>query len=187
MGNFFYEIDLAIFYFFNHTIANPFLDSFFVVLTTQECWYIAYGVLIFFLLTKFGTQGKFFLIFLIFSIVITDQLSSHLIKEIVGRVRPCHILSDVRLLVACGGGKSFPSSHAVNNFALAVLLSNFFKVYRYHFFLLAGLVAISRVYVGVHYPSDVICGAVIGFCIAQLMVFSYYFFKKKFLLNSIND
>lgn len=165
-----YNLDLSLFYFVNHSISHSFFDKFFVIMTTQECWYITYAVLIFFLLTKFGARGRYFFFLLIIGIFLSDQISSHLIKELVNRIRPCHSLEDVRLLVPCGSGKSFPSSHSVNNFALAVFLSYFFKKYKTYFYILAGIVALSRVYVGVHYPSDIIAGALIGFTFANLIL-----------------
>lgn len=99
----------------------------------------------------------------------------------VGRIRPCHTLPDIRLLVPCGGGKSFPSSHAVNNFAFAILLGSFFKEYKFHFIILASLVAFSRVYVGVHYPSDVIFGSILGCIIGFVFVYLHRNVIQKFV------
>lgn len=180
--NFLYSIDLSIFYFFNHTISNPICDWLFILITTQTNWYIAYGILIYFLLTKFGWEGRATLVLLILTIVIADQLSSHVVKEVVARVRPCWELSDVRLLVPCGGGKSFPSSHAVNNFAFAVVMSYYFRRYRVVFYVVATFIALSRIYVGVHYPSDVVSGAIIGYSVASGMVFLY----KKYIFVIIS-
>lgn len=185
MFEFLYQIDLTIFYFLNHTIANPIFDKLFVLLTTQECWYITYAVLIFFLLTRFGAKGRYFVVVLIIGIFLSDQISSQILKGWIGRIRPCHFLSDVRLLVPCGGGKSFPSSHAVNNFALAVFLTYFFRYYSIHFFSLAALIAISRVYVGVHYPSDIIGGAIIGYFIARLIIILYHNLETNVLKGKV--
>lgn len=180
--NFLHSIDLSIFYFFNHTISNPICDWLFILITTQTNWYIAYGILIYFLLTKFGWEGRAILVLLILTIVIADQLSSHVVKEVVARVRPCWELPDVRLLVPCGGGKSFPSSHAVNNFAFAVVMSYYFRRYRVIFYVVATFIALSRVYVGVHYPSDVVSGAIIGYSVALGIVFLY----KKYIFVVIS-
>lgn len=182
-----YNIDKAIFYLFNHNLANPFFDKLFVILTTQDYWYITYAVLIYFLLTKFKAEGRIFLIVLILCIFVADQLSSHVIKELVGRIRPCHTLPDVRLLVPCGGGKSFPSSHAVNNFAFAVLMSYFFDKYKLHFLIIASLIAISRIYVGVHYPFDVISGAVVGSLVGILFVYLYRYILNYYLKRFKNE
>jgi undecaprenyl-diphosphatase len=80
-------------------------------------------------------------------------------------------LQNVHLLVSCGSGFSFPSSHAVNNFAAALILAFFFPQNKWWFFGFAALVAFSRVYVGVHYLFDVIGGAVIGlFCAGSVLL-----------------
>jgi undecaprenyl-diphosphatase len=87
----------------------------------------------------------------------------HMLKDAVGRIRPCEALDGVRLLVGCGGSPSMPSNHAANSFALAVpLFMSARSRLKYLFVLIAALVAYSRVYVGVHYPSDVLAGALLG-------------------------
>jgi undecaprenyl-diphosphatase len=78
-------------------------------------------------------------------------------------------LEHINLLVSCGTGKSFPSSHAANNFFAAFILSFFYKKNPWVFYTTASLIAISRVVVGVHYPFDVIGGAIIGTAIALLL------------------
>jgi undecaprenyl-diphosphatase len=74
------------------------------------------------------------------------------------------------MLVDCGGGLSFPSSHAVNNLAAATVISHYFPLQRWYWFGFASLVALSRPYVGVHYPSDIVAGGLIGVGIGFLIV-----------------
>lgn len=103
-------------------------------------------------------------------IVLSDQVSVHAFKNVVHRLRPCHnpdIQSMVHLLNGrCGGSYGFVSSHAANVFALAMFLFLFFREKINNFgvwiFAWASVVAYSRVYAGVHYPGDIIVGALLG-------------------------
>jgi undecaprenyl-diphosphatase len=157
------SIDTYLFYAININFSNSVFDKFFPFITESRNWTMLYIFYLAFLVWKCGIKGRKLVVLLFFTILISDQLSSHVIKELVGRIRPCHELPGVHLLADCGGGKSFPSSHAVNNFAAATVISYFYKEYKYILFVIAGLVAFSRVYVGVHYPLDILAGAIIGF------------------------
>ena len=166
-----YTIDVALFRFGNDTIANPAGDWFFPFITNLRNMMVPYALLVLGLLIFGKKRGAITVLLLIVTITLADQISSFVVKPWVGRLRPCHVLEDVRLLVGCGSGKSFTSSHATNNFALAVLISHFYPVARPWLLLFAALVAFSRVYVGVHYPSDILGGAVLGTVIALAVVF----------------
>jgi undecaprenyl-diphosphatase len=99
-------------------------------------------------------------------LVLSDQISSHLLKPLIGRLRPSHVLEGVRLLVPRGGRLSFPSSHASNVFAIWKLISVRHAQVGPYFLIIALGVAYSRVYVGVHYPLDVVGGAILGVLLA---------------------
>jgi undecaprenyl-diphosphatase len=166
------SLDRTLFYFLNHSIQNSVFDVLmpFITRTDTLHWRITYAVMWLALVIKGGRTGRTIAVLLIPIILVSDQLSSSVIKSWVGRIRPCHTLSDVRLLVPCGSGLSFPSSHAVNNFAAAILFSFYYRRWTWAFVTFASLVALSRPYVGVHYPADIIGGALLGTIIASLII-----------------
>ena len=123
-------------------------------------------------------RGAWVVLFLILTIGLSDQLSSFGIKPLVGRVRPCHVVEGTHLMVNCTDSYSFPSSHATNSFAAAMLISFYFPAVRLGLFLLAFLVSYSRPYVGVHYPGDILGGAVVGIFCAWLVIYLQQKFVK---------
>ncbi|OIP63887.1 MAG: phosphatase PAP2 family protein [Ignavibacteria bacterium CG2_30_36_16] len=162
MAEFLYSIDVTIFYFFNHTLSVGFLDKFFSIITNVNNWYIAYIILLGILLTKGGRQGRIAAAAVVLMIVVTDQLQHKVIKEIFERIRPCNALTDVLTPLGCNGTFSFPSNHATNNFAVAVLFYRIYPHLKLPLFIAASLIAISRVYLGLHYPSDILSGVLVG-------------------------
>ncbi|MBU2445220.1 MAG: phosphatase PAP2 family protein [Bacteroidetes bacterium] len=173
--DFLYSIDVSIFYFINGALANPLFDKLMPFITEVKNWYLVYVLLWFIILLKGGKYRIAMAVAMILLITITDQVSSSLLKNIIERVRPCNALPDVHLLAGCTGSFSFPSSHAVNNFAAAMFFGYFYKHLKWILFSVAAIVALSRIFVGVHYPSDVIGGAligvVLGFTLAKLYSF----------------
>lgn len=123
---------------------------------------------------------------LILTIVVADQTASTLLKPTIQRLRPCHVAylqNKIHLVVeSCGGTYGFASSHAANSFGLAMAIwlvcraagpvSNRYKKYLWCFFPWAAVVSYSRIYVGVHYPLDVLAGALIGCGAAYLSVWA---------------
>lgn len=109
---------------------------------------------------------------------LTDIVTSRVLKPAVGRPRPCHIMETLATPDGCGPGKSFPSGHASNAFALASSASMFWRPAAWVLVPIAAGVAGSRVLIGVHYPSDIIVGAMLG---TLLGLFLSYFAKKRFL------
>jgi undecaprenyl-diphosphatase len=189
MIEFLQSADTALFRILNGTIANPVFDAVMPVVTDlNRHWYgwILFGGAWLALMTVGGKAGRTAALLLIPVVALSDQISSSVIKHLVMRPTPCHlvggvpVVEHVRLLVGCGGGFSFPSSHAVNNFAAATWISYFFPRYRTGFYSAAGVVAFSRISVGVHYPSDVIGGALIGVLIAALCLLGWMFVESYF-------
>lgn len=180
-----YQIDLSIFYFINHTLSTPILDKFFAFTTEVKHWYIAYIILFFIVIFKGGRIGKISALGMILLVIASDQFSSTFLKDLFHRIRPCNVLPDVNILVGCTGSFSFPSSHAVNNFAAALYFGKLFPKFKWLLYSIAALMAIGRPYVGVHYPSDVLGGAIIGgvlgylFALIVLRIENYFDTKTK--------
>ncbi|MDP1677384.1 MAG: phosphatase PAP2 family protein [Bacteroidota bacterium] len=182
MIEYFYSIDVAIFFFINHTIANPVFDWLMPFITDINKNKPVLSLLIVFILYvvwKGGKTGRVTIGLLIVTVIISDQTNSSFLKELFGRIRPCRTLDGVRMLVDCGGGLSFPSSHAVNNFAAATVISHFYQKQKWYWFSFAALVALSRPYIGVHYPSDVIVGGMIGIVIGLMIIKAWVMLEIK--------
>ena len=179
MSDFLYSIDLMIFYFFNHTISLPILDKFFSIITSVNNWYIAYVILLGISWSKGGQRGKIAVLGVIILIVVSDQTGYRILKEFFARPRPCDVLSDVITPLGCTGTFSFPSNHALNNFAAAFFFYKLFPKLKWVLFITAGLVAISRVYLGLHYPSDIIGGALIGILFGYIFSLLAFSLEKK--------
>jgi undecaprenyl-diphosphatase len=189
MVDFLYSIDKAVFYFCNQTIANPVFDvvmPFLTDLNKSVFGQIFFIILWLLLMWKGGKKGRIIGILVIPLIVMSDQLSSSVIKKIVARPRPCHdidgvpILDHIHLLVPCGSGYSFPSSHAVNNFAVGTFLSFYYRRWTWAFMSFAFVIAFSRLSVGVHYPSDCLGGAIIGALCAVLLIMVWNFLSRNY-------
>ena len=161
------SIDLAILRFFNIIIANPIFDFFFVTLSDFHFWRWIIAAAIIMLLWKGGTKGRWMVALTILTVALTDSSIHLIIKPLVGRLRPSHeeALTWLRLIDGRGGKYGFPSNHVANSFGAAIIVSSFYRRTRVYLYSIATLVSISRIYLGVHYPSDVLGGAIYGICL----------------------
>jgi membrane-associated phospholipid phosphatase len=173
------QFDRRSFIFINQTLANPVFDAVMPSLTDwNKSWLglALFGALWLSLLLAGGRNGRTVALLLIPLIYMSDQLSSTLVKSLVARPRPCHVIDGMqvfdhlRLLVPCGSGFSFPSSHATNNIAFATFLSYYYRRWSWLLFFYAFLMCLSRVVVGVHYPLDVAGGTVLGALCAAVII-----------------
>lgn len=161
------------------------LDTIMPYWRDKKFWFPAYILLMAFIIYRFRVKGIYLLLALFLTVGIADLVSSKGLKKTVKRVRPCNdpaIQDEVVLLVGCGKAYSFTSSHATNHFAigafLAMTLGLYYKRWRWLFYFWAASIAFGQVYVGVHYPLDVIVGSMLGLLIAYLMKSLYLSFDK---------
>jgi undecaprenyl-diphosphatase len=177
------HLDQQLFLFLN-SLHAPFLDPIMYAISGKLIWaplYIA-------ILTYIGVKNKlkflWIVLFIIIAVVVADQFSN-LFKFTVRRLRPCHepALEGMVHLVGsgCGGLYSFVSSHATNSFNVALLSLLFIRKRWFTIFIIiwAAVVGYSRIYLGVHYPADVICGSIVGATVGWSMYHFYVWFDFK--------
>ncbi len=163
------QYDVFFYHLVNQVMVCSVLDWFMPFVTNVHHWIPVYVLALALLAWKGGIHGRRCTVILLIGVLISDPLNSRVIKELVQRPRPSVTLATARVLTPAGGA-SFPSSHATNNFAAALVLSAYYPKRRWLWYSAAFVVAYSRVYVGVHYPLDVLGGAVEGTLLAWLLL-----------------
>jgi len=165
---------------------NEVLDWILPYWRDKQFWFPLYLALTAWIVYRFRVKGIYLLLTLFLTVGLADTVSSKVLKKTVKRVRPCNdpaLKDDVILLVGCGKAYSFTSSHATNHFALgtflAMTLGLYYRRWRWLAYAWAGSIAFAQVYVGVHYPLDVIIGAMLGFMIAYLIKSLYFKWLKQ--------
>lgn len=170
---------------------SPFFDNFMHAVSEKLVWIPLYASVLYVLIKNWKKESIVLIVALILCIVISDQVASGFFKDYVKRLRPSHDDSLTGLIHLVngyvGGMYGFASSHAANAVGFALLSSKIFKreIYTYSIFFWAVLTAYSRVYLGVHYPFDVIGGAAIGI-IAALFCFWLIKAFRPAILNKRN-
>lgn len=163
------SLDNQILLFFN-SFHTSFLDEAVSLITGRWIWIPFYIVLVDILFKRLSPKYALLtLLAVALAITVTDQVCAHVIRPYIGRLRPCNpdnpIFGVITLVKGIQpGGYSWPSCHAANTFALATLLSCVMRSRKFTFmiFFWAVVVSLSRLYCGVHYPTDLICGAAFG-------------------------
>lgn len=176
------KLDISLFSYINQGLSSDFLDFVLVPIRYEKFWIPFYVFLLVFILMNISKYYWFSLIVIFGTIGTADIVSSHIIKPLVERPRPCHSnsgMENVNFRVRCGVGYSFTSSHATNHFATATILflvlGGLRKKWMYLLFLWAGAISFAQVYVGVHYPIDILAGTLLGISIGTI---GYYFYRK---------
>lgn len=165
--------DREAFLFLNHLGSKPY-DFFWIWLSETWVWIPLYVIFAYLLYKSFGWKKfLFILIFIALGVTVSDQLAG-IFKHGIARLRPCNdpSLNQMMRIVKCGGPYGFYSSHASNTFFLAqflsMLLGQRYRLFPFFIFFWAAVVSYSRIYLGVHFPMDILMGAAAGFLIGGL-------------------
>jgi undecaprenyl-diphosphatase len=190
MLEFLKQLDYFIFDLINQKMAVPFLDFFFITVRNSFYLQLIYIAFALFLVYKFRLKSIPYILLFIFCMASSDLISSHLIKPFFHRLRPCmepSMADHIRRLIPCSSGFSFTSSHAANNMSVATLyafiLPYTFNRFKIAFIGFALLVGYAQIYVGVHYPIDVVSGFLIGTLVGSFYGKCYHYLK----LESFGD
>ncbi|HWV73209.1 MAG TPA: phosphatase PAP2 family protein [Pseudosphingobacterium sp.] len=170
------HFDTDLFLLINQDMANTFFDWLMPHLRNPYTWAPLYLFIIIFSIRMYKKRGVIMILFLLLTFGAADFISASVIKPIVKRVRPCNEITlqgEVANRIRCGSGYSFPSSHASNHFAMALFLIMVYKNRWKHIvwlgLLWAFAISFAQIYVGVHYPLDVLGGALFGSLIGYLL------------------
>lgn len=166
---------------------NPFWDAFMIQISDRKFWFPLYAFLIFYLIYTFRHHSILKLLAIGLTIAAADGISAQIIKPWAARLRPCHDAAMAEVVVIidrCGGQFGFVSSHAANTFGLAMiaamLLDKRYFYFKLFLFVWAIFISYSRIYLGVHYPGDVLGGAILGILLGYFIGLLYWWARKRY-------
>jgi undecaprenyl-diphosphatase len=168
---------------------SPFWDTVMYTISGRVIWAPLYLAILLYLGFTYKRKFLVIILFIILAVTLADQFSVQLFKNVFHRLRPCHepsLMGMVHLVKGeCGGLYGFVSSHASNSFNVALLSLMFIKRRWYTISIItwASVIGYSRIYLGVHYPADVICGAMLGAFIGWGVYKLYELTDKKILMQ----
>jgi membrane-associated phospholipid phosphatase len=167
------SLDVSLFRFINSSLSNGFFDRLMPFVSDSPwlaCILIAICVC---MLMRGGARGRVCVLMLLLALCLGNWLVCDTIKNLVGRPRPFKVLDGVHLRIGMGGSFSMPSSHAANWFSVAVVMFVYYRRTIWVMLPMALVVSFSRVYNGVHYPSDALAGAILGIGYSAAVIFGF--------------
>jgi undecaprenyl-diphosphatase len=182
------KLDTQLFLFLNSVISCTLLNYFFVAITDARFWIVPAIVATVLFIKQEHNKALIVVLLALLTIAISDPVSSQIFKPLLHRPRPCHpdfFVNSAHMLFGFKSSLSFPSSHSTNMFALAFIFTKFYPSRWHVFFAFASLIGFSRIYVGVHYPADVVGGALLGLSIAWI-VYEGYLISTKWRISIIS-
>ncbi len=170
-------MDEAVFRAVNSQLASPLMDQAMLAFSSKATWFIAAVALVGYAVVKKNLHLGSFCVLIGLTVGLSDGLAYQILKPAFARERPCHQLEGVRVVQdRCGSDFGFPSNHATNGMAVAVAAALVLPRRRilWAFFVSAIIVGFSRVYLGVHFPGDVLAGFAVG---SVLGAFTYWLYQ----------
>lgn len=173
---------MAVFFFINKNLQHPLIDTSALLVRQAYTWIPLYLFFLLFFILNFRRHTSALIFLTLLTFAITDYTSASILKPWIGRLRPCHnpqINSIINNISGCGGVFSMPSSHASNHFGLATIwylcIQQITGQKWWWLWIWAAAVGFSQIYVGVHYPADILAGTVLGLLSGW---FTYYLFLE---------
>ncbi|MFM8806420.1 MAG: phosphatase PAP2 family protein [Sphingomonadales bacterium] len=175
------QTDRRVFQLINRQLSWSGFDGLFPLWRTPVFWAPLYLFLLLFMLLNFRKKAGWWLAYFVVTVSLMDTIGNKLIKQSIQRLRPCNDADMIESLILrvpnCGTGYSFISNHAANHFAMAMFafltIGSLAGTWRWLFFFWAFSIGWAQIYVGVHYPSDVLAGALIGMLLGGAMGYAF--------------
>ena len=180
------QLDRELFLYLND-MQSPFCNTVMVFVSEKLVWIPFYLGIVAYLVWRYRRQSILMIAMVLVAIGLSDFIASGIFKPYFARLRPCHdasLSAFVNIVEGCGGQFGFMSSHAANSFALAVffnlILSDRYAIFKVVLIVWAVVVSYSRIYLGVHYPGDVIGGALLGSFLAYVCSLGFTILLNKY-------
>lgn len=185
------QLDHELFTLVNGKGNVPALDGLMLLIRNQLTWIPVYVLFLYLALFKFRKQSWLFILLFLVTFGITDYLSVEVMRPFFHRLRPCHddtLNATIKLLMECGGQNGLPSAHASNHFGMSMFVFIAFKeIFGKRYWILfvwAFLVSYAQVYVGKHFPGDVLLGALLGIIAGAITGWLFKKYYRKLIMHN---